>query len=314
MPRTAEPSLPAPAAEPAVPPTASASATGVTRVRQLIDGLSPSVLEILEPLLERLSLQPDPAADDDPATLRFRELKTYPLPPEAHPLALAVEDNGGVLSPLAACQALGVSRQAIYNQRRERRILALRSGGRFVYPWVQFVSDEGATAGRLLVHPDLRAILAAGAMFTPTELFMLLATPQAAFHGATGWDLMHDGMASTVVRFLDFMRGGTDPDVGDAVADLPVDVEPATDGAILFKETLPPHRVGPPGRASRIIAHVDLEADVKKKRSHVAGRGRVRVHFGGQVTVEREVDDQLSKDAPSVPDDLQGKDDRSSIG
>lgn len=151
-----------------------------------------------------------------------------------NPLADLLAKTGGGFRGEDVEQMLGVSRQALLRQRQDRRILALRLGPkRFVYPAIQFVPSS-TTAGRWQVHPAVPVLMLEGGMFTPSELFGLLCTPQPLLENQDPWTLvLQPGQAGTegverVRLLLRHLRGGAPGDSGGEVrADLPFTDDPS---------------------------------------------------------------------------------------
>jgi hypothetical protein len=115
----------------------------------------------------------DPAALGSPADLAERMVAAVPQPSPWR-------DLGPFYTTRAVCQLLGgVTRQAVEDRRRRRRILALRTAdGTWVYPAFQFGADNRVLPGL----PDVLAALAQ-ARVSEWTVASMLTTPQPALGG-----------------------------------------------------------------------------------------------------------------------------------
>ena len=213
--------------ETAAPTLPASPTTDPERVKQLLDAMLPPLIDLLDYCIAQ---NIDWAARYEGALERILAARRS----KPHPLREALQRTGEVYPAETLQQLMGVTRQVLYNWRKQRKILALRDKhDDFAYPQVQFIAAPHPDRP-IALHPDLRMILQEGAMLTPTELFIFLATPQPALGNQTGWDLMHAGRSDEVVALLRHVRGGAPGGKGgDVVQDVPVDVDAAHDPSIL---------------------------------------------------------------------------------
>ena len=87
-----------------------------------------------------------------------------------HKQALIAE-AGGLLTTTEVAALLGISRQAVYKQRRERKLLAVPHGGEEKFPAIQFSQADGRPL------PGLARILEALALEGPWGSLDFLVTP-----------------------------------------------------------------------------------------------------------------------------------------
>jgi hypothetical protein len=110
-----------------------------------------------------------------------------------------IAEAGGLLSTAEVARALGVSRQAVYKQRQERKLLAVPHGGEEKFPAIQFLPEGRPLSGLASV---LAAIGLEGAWGT---LDFLLTPDDDALDGLSPIEVLkrHPERREDVVRLAE---------------------------------------------------------------------------------------------------------------
>jgi hypothetical protein len=115
----------------------------------------------------------------------------------------ALERSGGVWQADEAQEQLDVTRETLRRWRDDRKVLALPTAtGSFRYPVGQFARSHGDDEPfRPLA--GLNDVLARiGDRLTPEETLLLLATPQRAWEGRSGFAALANGDMKDVIQFV----------------------------------------------------------------------------------------------------------------
>ena len=97
-----------------------------------------------------------------------------------------IAEVGGLMSTAEVAALLGISRQAVYKQRKEKKLLAVPHGGEEKFPAVQFAADGRPLPG---LAPVLQAMGLEGAWGT---LEFLLAPDDDELRGLPPIDVLRD--------------------------------------------------------------------------------------------------------------------------
>jgi hypothetical protein len=114
-------------------------------------------------------------------------------------LEAIAERAGGMLSAVEAGRLLGISRQAVEKRRRKGGLLAIRQGGDWLYPRVQFHDQDHGTI------PGLASVIEGFGPSSPWLVLEFLVTPDSVLGGRTPSACLVEGgemrdMVATLIR------------------------------------------------------------------------------------------------------------------